>query len=170
MKEFIAYDSIQSLSKESNKDISLPLLSWEFYGTHLGLNGQYAKERADIHKVTQNWNTNFDFQKQMVYEKNVVIITDTHLNIVFASANIYQLNGYTPNEVIGKTPKLFQGENTCTKTSKRIRKAINDHRPFSEQILNYKKNKESYYCTIKGFPVFNQKGDLINYIAFETAA
>ena len=106
----------------------------------------------------------------MVYEKNVVIITDPNLNIVFASANIYQLNGYTPEEVIGKTPKLFQGENTCTKTSKRIRMAIDKHQPFSERILNYKKNKEVYYCTINGYPVFNQKGDLVNYLAFETAA
>lgn len=170
MRELIVYDSIQSAPYKYLKHNSLPLLSWEFYGMHLGLNERYAKEKIELHKLTKNWNNQYDFQKQMVYDKNVVIITDTSLNIVFASSNIVHLNGYTPEEVIGNTPKLFQGRETCTKTSKRIRLAVRNREPFSEKILNYKKNKDIYYCTIKGYPIFNHKGDLVNYLAFETAA
>jgi hypothetical protein len=35
--------------------------------------------------------------------------------------------------------------------------------------VNYNKNGEIYICLIKGFPVFNIKGKLSHFIAFEKA-
>jgi hypothetical protein len=39
--------------------------------------------------------------------------------------------------------------------------------PFEKKVLNYKKNGETYQCLIKGYPVFNSKGDVSHFIAFE---
>jgi hypothetical protein len=39
--------------------------------------------------------------------------------------------------------------------------------PFEQTVVNYNKNGEIYICLIKGFPVFNIKGKLSHFIAFE---
>ncbi|RZS93173.1 PAS domain-containing protein [Aquimarina brevivitae] len=170
MKELLSYDRTKTTDKTNANCSALPLLSWEFYGSHLMDNHQFGQESAKLQKITKRWNTDYGLRKKLVFEQNVVIITDVQLRIVYTSANIEKLNGYTPDEVVGNTPKLFQGADTCPRTSSRIRAAIDKAKPFEEKILNYKKNAEPYYCVIKGYPVFDKKGSLINYIAFETAA
>ena len=97
-------------------------------------------------------------------------MTDVKLKIVFASHNIVNMNGYCEEEVLGKSPKMFQGEATNATTSSEIRKAIVEQKPFEKTVMNYKKNGDVYACIIKGYPVFNNKGELIHYIAFEKAA
>jgi hypothetical protein len=65
---------------------------------------------------------------------------------------------------------MFQGQKTSEITSSEIRLAIELKQPFEKTVLNYKKNGDTYLCLIKGFPVFNTKGDVTHFIAFEKAA
>jgi PAS domain S-box-containing protein len=120
---------------------------------------------ASQNKWIQN---NWDIKNSL--KEEVIIVTDAKLKIVFASHNIVKMNGYVEAEVLGKSPKMFQGEATNQITSNEIRKAIVEQQPFEKIVMNYKKNGEVYACLIKGFPVFNTKGDLSHYIAFEKAA
>lgn len=115
------------------------------------------------------WNLNFSL-KEAINDKNVVVVTDPKLSIVFTTANMFALNGYRPEEVIGKSPKMFQGKDTCPKTSFAIRQAVLSQQPFDEVVLNYCKDGSIYTCRIKGYPVFDKKGVLKNFIALEKAA
>jgi predicted transglutaminase-like protease len=80
------------------------------------------------------------------------------------------LNGYYPNEVIGNSPKMFQGELTNKKVSQEISEAVKTKQPFDKIIINYCKDGSLYKCQIKGYPVFDVNGELINFIAFEKIA
>jgi hypothetical protein len=40
--------------------------------------------------------------------------------------------------------------------------------PFEKTIENYKKDGEIYKCKIDSVPIFNLKGELSHYIAFES--
>ena len=80
------------------------------------------------------------------------------------------MTGYREDEVVGKSPKMFQGPETSSVVREEIRLAIKSHEIFEKTILNYKKNGETYFCTINAFPVFNLKGKLTHFIAFEKAA
>jgi hypothetical protein len=64
---------------------------------------------------------------------------------------------------------MFQGQSSSVLTSSKIRKQFNC-KPFEQTVVNYNKNGEIYICLIKGFPVFNIKGKLSHFIAFEKAA
>ena len=150
---------------------SIPLLSWGFS------NSFYTEIKnivLDTHKISniahdKKWkNTGWDFKNKL--EEKVILITDAKLNIVFASHNMHKMNGYVEEEVLGQSPKMFQGKKTVMETSNQIREAIILQQPFVKQVLNYKKNGEVYYCNIEGFPVFNKKGELVNFIAFEQVA
>ncbi|MBP2832295.1 PAS domain-containing protein [Aquimarina sp. U1-2] len=149
---------------------ALPLLSWEFYGEHHTALEVYKEDISTLKKLTQNWEFQKDCYKELIEEQSVIVITNPNLTIVYASKNIEKLNGYTPDEVIGNSPKMFQGAHTCSKTSAQVRSAINNGVPFEVSILNYRKDDTPYTCSIKGFPVHDKKGKLVNYIAFEKAA
>jgi peptide methionine sulfoxide reductase MsrB len=65
---------------------------------------------------------------------------------------------------------MFQGKVTNKITSSEIKKAIDAQEPFENVVMNYKKNGDVYACLIKGYPLFNNRGELSHYIAFERAA
>jgi PAS domain S-box-containing protein len=106
------------------------------------------------------------FQNKLKDE--VVIVTDAKLEIVFASHNMTKMNGYVEEEVIGRSPKMFQGHSSNVLTSSKIRKAISQQ-PFEQTVVNYNKNGEIYICLIKGFLYLILKA-IIPFYCFEKAA
>ncbi len=104
----------------------------------------------------------------LLKKDKVIIVTTVKQSIVFATRNLIALNGYTPEEVIGQKPSLFQGKHTDQKSKVFIRQAIHELRPFSVSILNYHKSGATYYCKIEGVPIFNTQGKATNFIAFES--
>jgi PAS domain S-box-containing protein len=149
-----------------------PLLCWDLF-----LEGYYrkldlAEDTKALGKLAskQRWKHAFDFHEQLFRYDKTVIVTDTALHIVYASSNMYVMNGYHPPEVIGKKPSIFQGPATSADTKEMIRNAIRELRPFEAKLINYRKSGELYDCHIKAFPVFNKPGALVNFIAFENVA
>jgi hypothetical protein len=68
------------------------------------------------------------------------------------------MNGYREEEVLGKVPKCFKVRLQMVLPSE-IRKAILEQNHL-KTVMNYKKNG-MFMPVIKGYPVFNNKGELI---------
>lgn len=117
----------------------------------------------------QKWQGELPIRSQILKKEHTVVVTDSHLTIVYASQNIYRMNGYRPQEVLGKSPKMFQGKETCENTKKVISKAVKQQQSFEATLINYKKDGSTYKCWIQASPVFNKAGNLVNFIAFEKA-
>ncbi len=170
MIEFSGYDHMMTEYYENMSNHALPLMSWEFFGEYHAALENFKEDFTILKRITKNWSFNRDYYKEFIDKKSVIVITSSKLKIVYASRNIERLNGYSPEEVIGNSPKMFQGQDTCLHTTSKVREAINKGAPFEVSILNYKKDQTPYMCLIKGFPVYNKSGKLVNYIAFEKAA
>ena len=117
--------------------------------------------------VSEKWEDTLFFEKEILENEHIVVVTDMELNIVHASEGIFEMNGYHPEEIMGKKPKMFQGEKTCKQTALRIKNAVLEQKPFEATVLNYRKDGSTYNCWIKGIPVRNYKGKVVNFIAFE---
>lgn len=115
----------------------------------------------------REWDDPIDFSTPLLVEEQVLVITDPALHIQFASGNIFRMNGYQASELIGQQPRIFQGPDTCLQTTRRISLAIRDRKPFEEVVVNYRKNGEKYKCWIKGEPLWNTRGELVNFVAYE---
>lgn len=171
MSNFKQYDEATAKFQRGLRIKTLPLFSFDFHHEYVKdlkntfVDTNKLKGIATYNKWIEN---DWDWQEKLKDE--VIIVTDARLRIVFASHNIVKMNGYVEHEVLGKSPKMFQGEATNHITSNKIRIAILDRQPFEKVVMNYKKNGEVYACLIKGYPVFNIKGELSHYIAFEKAA
>ncbi|WP_435623875.1 PAS domain-containing protein [Flagellimonas sp.] len=148
---------------------SYPISSLDIYAQHFN---KVCKNLNDIAGLTnlakrQDWKESLPLRQEIMDKEHVVVVTDAQLNIVYATQNIFSMNGYSPEEVVGNKPKMFQGEKTCPDTSKKISAAIKQLSPFEATITNYRKDGSIYNCWIKGQPIFNRKGKVVNFIAFE---
>lgn len=142
---------------------SLPLTSWEF-------RKDYFSDAFLFKKMQSNWSSKQDYLKQSQQENRELIITDANFKIVFASKTISKISGYEREEIIGKSPSMFQGKATSKETRQKIKTAISHLEPFKEVILNYQKNGDSYWCEIEAYPMFDLNGKFQNYIALEKIA
>jgi|JFJP01.1.fsa_nt_gi PAS domain S-box-containing protein len=99
---------------------------------------------------------------------NVVIISDPQGRIEWVNESCHRVTGYTLAEVIGQKPgDILQGAKTSQETVATIHDALARQKPFSGEILNYRKNGEPYWLLLQINPVFDNHGNLQHFIAIE---
>ena len=99
---------------------------------------------------------------------NSIVITDKNGLIQYVNRGFTKLTGYDSNEVRGKKPgPLLQGPATNPETVERIADAIRNRRPIYNEILNYKKSGEHYWISLAINPVFDDQGELAQFISIQ---
>lgn len=171
MNDFKQYEEAIAMYHSGLSIRTAPVYSWDFHNDFLCTMKNFFLDLNKLNTIASKnkWVQN-DWDLKTSLKEEVIIVTDAKLQIVFASHNLVKMNGYVEQEVLGNSPKMFQGPATNHITSNEIRKAILQQEPFEKTVMNYKKNGDVYVCMIKGFPVYNSKGHLTHYIAFEKAA
>ncbi len=159
----LEYENAWLKYRSGMKILQTPLVCWEFIKS-------YYSDSFLVNEIQKTWSSKIDFDNVTEHQKREIIVTDKNFKIIFATNTIVNMNGYNPNEIIGKSPSFFQGLKTCNKTKNSIKKALQNYAPFKEVILNYKKNGETYWCEIEAYPKFDSHGNFVNYIAFEKLA
>ena len=151
-----------------------PLLCWDIVLEGMERRMEFAKDIAALKKLmkAKDWHPflNWSPDTSLIWENKTILVTGTDLKIELATKNIYQMNGYQPAEVIGRSPRMFQGKDTSLEMRKEIKIAIENQLPFQSSIINYRKDRSLYTCNIEAYPVFNSQQKLVNFIAFENAA
>jgi PAS domain S-box-containing protein len=90
---------------------------------------------------------------------DVVLITETDQldhpgpRIVYVNDGVERMIGYRPQEVLGKTPRIFQGPDTDRGALRRIRRALEADRPVKETLVNYRKNGEPFWNELEIVPI-----------------
>lgn len=99
---------------------------------------------------------------------NSVIITDPHGLVIYVNSGFERLTGYRLDEIKGKKPgQVLQGKDTDPDTVRRIREAVGARQPFYDEILNYTKHGEPYWVSLSVNPIFNDSGQLTNFISVQ---
>ena len=79
-----------------------------------------------------------------------------------------EMCGYSLEELRGKNlGPILQGEQTDRETAARMRRAVHEHRPCSETILNYHKNGTPYWVEVAITPILDDAGQLLWLVARE---
>lgn len=96
------------------------------------------------------------------------IITDsTDLNgiITEASDAFCRLVGYTKDEVIGKTHKLFRDPSVSSKEYKELWDTIHENKVYRGEMKNIDKKGHSFWVKTKILPLFDDEGVKIGYFS-----
>ena len=94
-----------------------------------------------------------------------LILTDPAKTILWTTANFLGLTGYRPREVVGQTPQLLQGAGTDPQRVRQVGEALRQARPVEADLLNYRKDGQSYWCRLWIDPLVNGQGEATHFIA-----
>lgn len=150
-----------------------PLACWDIFLEGQSRRKKFTPDLEMLHNLTQEHRWHLTelppFDAALIWENRTIILTDSSIRIIFASSNLFEMTGYKANEVLGRSPSMFQG--TCTMESQKaeVRKAIAASSPFHTVVTNYRKDGSQYACEIEGYPLVNLGGAATHFIAFESA-
>jgi PAS domain S-box-containing protein len=85
--------------------------------------------------------------------------------IIYLNERFETLTGYS--DVIGENCRFLQGEETDAATRATLREAIDERRPVSVDILNYRKNGQKFWNKVDIAPVHDEDGELTDFIGFQ---
>ena len=85
---------------------------------------------------------------------SILITDDTENgNIVYANPAFETLTGFDRTEVIGKTPRILQGNGTDEKVIARLSSALESGGEFEGKAINYKKDGTPFIMYWRVLPV-----------------
>lgn len=147
-----------------------PLKSWglssEFFIPTDLIKARKKDEEALLLMAEQfQWKTDLTEILKNPYE--ALVLTDAFQNIAWTNPGFFKMTGYSETYAIGKKPSFLQGAATSTETKHIIREKLLTGKPFTEKILNYKANKQEYWCQVHIFPIFS-KTHQTHFLALET--
>ncbi|WP_035456562.1 PAS domain S-box protein [Algoriphagus terrigena] len=87
--------------------------------------------------------------------------------IVYVNEAFTKMTGYSPEEVIGKTPRILQGPKTDMEKMALLGKALRNWEACEITTINYKKNGEEFWINFSVTPVANEKGWFTHWISIE---
>ncbi len=82
-----------------------------------------------------------------------VLLTNTANEIVFANSAFRALTGYTPEEVVGKSPRILQGPATDARVIERLTAALKEGGSFEGSAINYRKDSTAFIMHWRVVPV-----------------
>jgi len=98
---------------------------------------------------------------------NGILIADKDRRILWANKSLCDITGYSLEELIGNTPKMFQFEKTDPATIARINEGLIRNEIVKEQVLNKGKDGREYWLELNIVPVV-ENGQVTSYVAVET--
>nr|AML76462.1 putative LOV domain-containing protein [Argemone mexicana] len=102
--------------------------------------------------------------------KQSFVLIDPHLHdmpIVYASDAFLTLTGYNRHEVLGHNCRFLNGPDTDPKALCQIKDSIRSDQACSVRILNYRKNRSSFWNLLHLSPVRNASGKIAFYVSVQ---
>ena len=80
--------------------------------------------------------------------------------IVFINEAVTRISGYTPEELLGHSPRMLQGPGTDAAARQRLRNSLAAGQPCREVLLNYRKDGTPFWSELDIVPLaFEEDGE-----------
>ena len=96
-----------------------------------------------------------------------VIITDKNGRIEYVNPGFTQITGYSSDDVIGVNPKILQSGETTSSTYEMLWKTITSGETWQGELLDKRKNGESYWALALIAPIKNRDGIITNFLGIQ---
>ncbi|MCC5815201.1 MAG: PAS domain-containing protein [Leptospira sp.] len=126
----------------------------------------YFLERYSIRKELEI------FENAIRQSEDGIIITEGNLDspgpeILYVNDAFVRMTGYSTEELIGATPRVFQGPDTDKTMIANLKKSLLLGETFSATAVNYKKDSTSYYVRWNIHPIKNSAGSITHFISLQ---
>ena len=109
------------------------------------------------------------FQNAIEHSFHGIMITKAEPGypIVYVNDAFSQMTGYSPEEIIGKSPAILQGPKTDGAVLDRLSQALFEGRLFHGEAINYRKDGTEFFMEWKIVPIKNDKEVTSHYLALQ---
>ncbi len=102
--------------------------------------------------------------------EEAVVITDAELaapgpHIVYVNAAFTAMMGYTATEVLGRSPRMFQGPRSDRAVLRRMRRRLRIGSSFEGETVNYRKNGDDFILAWSVAPIRDAAGRVTHYVS-----
>ena len=103
---------------------------------------------------------------------DAIVITKAELKnpgpeIIYVNEAFTKISGYTAEEALGKSPRFLQSEFTKQETLDALKVALQEGKPFKDELLNVTKEGKNYWLDISIVPVKNTSSVVTHFAAIE---
>lgn len=105
------------------------------------------------------------FSTAIEQTEDMIFITDNKGTIQFVNSALEKFTGYTQEELIDKTPRIFKSGLMPEKYYDELWSTISSGKPFKSVMINRKKNGELYTVEQNIAPLKNENSIITNFIS-----
>ncbi len=126
-----------------------------------------TEQRAAQQQLTSTLKRLQEFEFAVTNASDHIIITDADGKIIFANKGVERITGYSPEEVIGKTPRVWGGQMPKEFYEKFWHTIKDEKKPFQGEIQNRRKNGEAYTALTSVTPILGDNGNVEFFVGIE---
>jgi diguanylate cyclase (GGDEF)-like protein/PAS domain S-box-containing protein len=87
--------------------------------------------------------------------------------IVYANASLSEQTGYAPHELLGRSPRLFQGPGTDLSVTGRFREHLRQWHHCEMEVLNYSRDGQPIWIDLKVAPLADADGWFTHWVSVQ---
>ncbi|WP_095097431.1 bifunctional diguanylate cyclase/phosphodiesterase [Pseudomonas sp. Irchel 3A5] len=109
----------------------------------------------------------------VVNAKDAILITEAEPigepgpRIVYCNPAFLSTTGFNASEVIGKTPRILQCEETSRETLDLIREALSKWQPIEVELINTRSDGSRFWVQLSIVPVANERGWFTHWVSVQ---
>ncbi len=109
----------------------------------------------------------------VIHANDAVLITEAEPvdlpgpRITYANAAFTRTTGYTPEEVVGQTPRILQGPYTDRAALDKLKLALREWRPVEVELLNVRKDGTPFWVEVSIVPVADETGWYTHWVSVQ---
>ncbi len=151
--------------------ISTAYLVWKFFPQILELPSpaQLKAVNQKLKKeITEHEHTELELNKfslAIETSPDLVMITDNKGDIEYCNPAMYKATGYIKKEMVGANPLLFMPEFKSQFKFKRLWSTLNKGLSWQGELLDYKKNGETFWCLHSIAPIYDNQNNLTHFVS-----
>ncbi|MFD2531446.1 PAS domain-containing protein [Gracilimonas halophila] len=127
----------------------------------------------ELHERYRNLQKQLSLVEQAIkYDYDSILITELDLEkpspkIVYVNDGFTKMTGYTKKEVIGKTPRILQGEKTDRHVLDRLKERLIEGQAFFGHTVNYRKDGSEFINQWDIHPLTNKNGEITHWVSYQ---
>ena len=104
---------------------------------------------------------------------DVVLITEAEPvglpgpRVIYVNDAFTRMTGYSPEEILGRTPRILQGPGTDPQTCALLRRKLKAWKPVQVELLNYRKDGTPFWSQLDIRPLADENGWYTHWISIQ---
>ena len=178
INEFFLSSSIQQDNIEIEKTLELEMTCKDGSTVWTEVKGKLIRDQngqpsgivgvtRDISKRREATSELRKLSRAVDQSPNSIVITAVDGTIEYANPTTFKLSGYSPEELIGKTPRIFSSGKMPKEEYEILWNTIQTGKEWEGEFHNKKKNGELFWESATISPIFDEKGKIIHFLAIK---